>query len=128
MTANFHECFSPAKFVIEKLCYIGFLKQREYSITATAEGDCSGCHLETVLHWFGLRHRAETDCGNSHVEDLQAPRQKHHLCRRWTFPLRTVLFEPNFFGKGTSGHRDTLLQNIMKCDIRKVARRCRVVG
>ena len=60
-------------------------------------------------------------------EDLQAPRQKHHLCRRWTFPLRKVLFEANFFGKGASGHRDTLLQNIMKCDIRKVARRCRVV-
>ena len=24
------------------------------------EGDCSGCHGETELHWCGLRHRAQS--------------------------------------------------------------------
>ena len=27
------------------------------------EGDRPGCQREALLHWFGLRHRAQIDCG-----------------------------------------------------------------
>ena len=58
------------------------LTERGYSFTATAEGDCSGCHGETVLHWCGLRHRAQIDRGNRQGEDLRALRRKQHNCGR----------------------------------------------
>ena len=63
------------------------------------EGDCSGFHWETVLHWCGLRHRAQKDWQG---EDLRAPGRKHH-CWRLTFPLRESVFQPSFTGKGASG-------------------------
>ena len=46
------------------------LTEQGYSFTAAAERDCLGCHRETVLHWRGLRHRAQMDGGNRQGEDL----------------------------------------------------------
>ena len=38
------------------------LTDRGHSFTASAEEEeCSGYQRETVLHWCGLRHRAQTD-------------------------------------------------------------------
>ena len=52
--------------------------EQEYALIGTEE-DCSGFDGETVLHYCGLRHRAQID---RQQEDPRAHTQKHHLCRR----------------------------------------------
>ena len=112
------------------------------------EGECSGCQRETVLHWFGLLHRAQINCAYQTRRRLASSQAETFVTvGAKPFPLRAkcslvmVPADSTTLVTATSAKTSTpmscgqvprpfLFQSLLKCDVcihKEVVHQCLVV-
>ena len=94
------------------------LIERGYSFAASTAREISR-DVKENLGYIGLDYDTEIKsiAKFDKKENLRAPRQKHHLCRRRAFPLRWTIVRQVSLAKKPADSSPLYFQNVMKCDV-----------
>ena len=106
------------KDVIEKLCYVGFTTEQEYSFTATAEREVVPDDMDK-LSYIGLDYDTELE-STAEIDKkktYELPDRNIISVSAERFHCVEVLFQPSFAGKEASKFHDTSFQYNMKRDV-----------